>query len=356
MTLLLRVILVVAFSAIVLAIAYVVVTDPGSGTDVIARGHRPPVHARAGHPVPVGRGHAVMASGPAGLWVARQPQTGAPGVVERIDTSTGRPEHAYRIKILPKGIAVGQGVVWVLGTAPNADLATLLRIDPSNGRVQHRLQLAEQPSCATGRFANCYPVATANGVWVPLLDRVVHVNRSGTMADRSVQLTGQVWDLTGSHGQLWALAETAIYRIRKRTGVWQRIGLKMGVGVQSNHVATDGHSVWVSGFPRDTTTQPGRLTRIGPHGQGPQVTVSRIYPGAGALALVDDGLWVARFDGQGELDRLNAATGTLTGPFLVVPDDPTVLVARGDDLWVLSSRSSGNVRTVTKVTLTPAAQ
>ncbi len=126
--------------------------------------------------------------------------------------------------------------------------------------------------------------------------------------------------------------------------------------MQSNHVVADGHSVWVSSFPRDTTTQPGRLTRIGPHGQGPQVTVSRIYPGAGALALVDGGLWVARFDGQGELDRLNAATGTLTGPFLVMPDNPTVLVERGGDLWVLSYRSSGNVRTVTKVTLTPAAQ
>ena len=120
MTLLLRVILVVAFSAIVLAIAYVVVTDPGSGTDVIARGHRPPVQADVGPAVKLGRGHAVMASGPAGLWVARQPQTGPPGVLERIDTSTGRPEHAYQIKILPQGIAVGQGVIWVLGTAPNA--------------------------------------------------------------------------------------------------------------------------------------------------------------------------------------------------------------------------------------------
>jgi len=192
---------------------------------------------------------------------------------------------------------------------------------------------------------------------VPLLDGVVHVNRSGTMADRSVQLSGHVWDLTGSPGYLWALAETAVYRIRERTGVWQRIGLKknLGVGVQSNHVATDGHSVWVSSFPRDTTTNPGRLTRINPS-QPPQVTVSRIYPGAGALALVDGGLWVARFDGQGELDRLNAATGALTGPFLVVPDDPTVLVERGDDLWVLSYRSSGNVRTVTKVTLTPTAK
>jgi hypothetical protein len=361
MTLLLRVFVVVALSATVLAIAYVVVTDPGSGTDVTARGHHPPVQGHVGVAVKLGRGRAVMASGPAGLWVARQPQAGSPGEVERIDTATGKPQHAHPVKILPQGIAVGRGAIWVLGTKPNAALATLLRIDPASGRVRHRLQLAEQPSCATEKFANCYPVATADGVWVPLLDRVVHVNRSGTMADRTVPLTGHVWGLTGSTGQLWALAETAIYRITERTGASQRIGLKkyVGVGVQSNHVTADGTSVWVSSFPRDTTTQPGRLTRIGPHGQGPQVpqvTVSRIYPGAGALALVDGGLWVARFDGQGELDRLNAATGTLTGPFLVVPDDPTVLVARGDDLWVLSYRSSGNVRTVTKVTLTPAAQ
>ena len=352
MTMLLRVILVVAVSALVLAVAYVVVTDPGSGTDVTARGHHPPVTGKVGVAVPLGGGHAVMASGPAGLWVARQPQTGLPGLLERIETDTGTPQHAYHLKILPEGIAVGRGVIWVLGTKPNKHLATLLRIDPSSGRVQHRLQLAEQPSCATEKFASCYPVATADGVWVPLLDRVVHVNRSGTMADQSVQLTGHVWDLTGNTGQLWALAETAIYRITERTGDSLRISLKstVGVGVQSNH------SVWVSSFPRSALTKPGRLTRINPVGQAPQVTVSRIYPGAGALALVDGGLWVARFDGQGELDRLNAATGALTGPFLVMPDDPTVLVERHDDLWVLSYRSSGNVGTVTKVTLTAAAK
>ena len=358
MTLLLRVILVVVLSAIVLAIAYVVVTDPGSGTDVTARGHRSPVQAQVGHAVELGPGRAVMASGPAGLWVARQPPTGFPGEVERIDTTTGKPEHAYRVNILPEGIAVGHGVIWVLGTKRPDGPATLLRIDPASGRVQHRLQLAEQSSCATHKSASCYPVATRDGVWVPLISEIVHVNQSGTMADRTAQVNGHVWDLTGRVGQLWALAETAIYRITERTRVPQRIGLKpsLGVGVQSNHVTTDGNSVWVSSFPRDTSPNPGRLTRIDPVGQAPQVTVSRIYPGAGALALVDGGLWVARFDGQGELDRLNAATGALTGPFKVLPDDPIVLVQRGDDLWVLSYRSTGNVRTVTKVTLTPAAK
>jgi hypothetical protein len=358
MTLLLRVTLVVVVSAIVLAVAYVVVTDPGSGTHVTALGRRAPVQADVGRAVRLGHGHAVMASGPSGLWVARQPPTGSPGEVERIDTSTGKPEHAYQVNILPEGIAVGHGVVWVLGTKHTDGPATLLRIDPASGRVQHRLQLAEPPSCSTEKFASCYPVATGDGVWVPLLDEIVHVNRSGTMADQTVQVNGHVWDLTGSLGQLWALAETAIYRITERTGDSLRIGLKkkVGLGVQSNHVTADGHSVWVSSYPRDTTTNPGRLTRIDPVSQAPQVTVSRIYPGAGALALVDGGLWVARFDGQGELDRLNAATGALTGPFKVMPDDPIVLAQRGDDLWVLSYRSTGNVRTVTKVTLTPAAK
>ena len=157
MTLLLRVILVVVVAAIVLAIAYVVVTDPGSGTDVTARGHRSPVQAQVGHAVELGRGRAVMASGPAGLWVARQPPTGSPGEVERIDTDTGKPEHAYRLNILPQGIAVGHGVIWVLGSKRADGPATLLRIDPASGRVQHRLQLAEQSSCATAEVRQLLP-------------------------------------------------------------------------------------------------------------------------------------------------------------------------------------------------------
>ena len=352
---LLRVIVVVVLSAAVLGIAYVVVTDPGTGTDVTARGHRPPVVDHHGPRIEVGRGHAVMASGPAGLWLARQPQTGPVGTVEQIDTDTGRPQHAYRVDILPQGIAVGHGVIWVLGTKPHDGMAVLLRMDPKTGRVQHRLQLVEPPSCATEKWANCYPVATRDGVWVPLLDEIVHVNKSGTMPVRTVPMDGNVWDLTQGGGYLWALAETAYYRITESTGVRLRRSLKatVGVGVQSNHITAEGHSVWVSSYPRTTATMPGHLTRINP--AVPQVTLSRVYPGAGALALLDGGLWVARFDGQGELDRLNAATGALTGPFIVMPDNPTVLVARGDDLWVLSYVSSGNQRTVTKVTLTPAA-
>ena len=241
MTLLLRVILAVVVAAIVLAIAYVVVTDPGSGTDVTARGHRSPVQAQVGHAVELGRGRAVMASGPAGLWVARQPPTGSPGEVERIDTDTGKPEHAYRLNILPQGIAVGRGVIWVLGSKRADGPATLLRIDPASGRVQHRLQLAEQSSCATEKFASCYPVATHDGVWVPLLSEIVHVDKSGAMADRTAQVTrprlGSHRERSASCGRWQRPRSTGSPSVlASPSGSASRTSV--GVGVQSNHVTS----------------------------------------------------------------------------------------------------------------------
>jgi hypothetical protein len=83
------------------------------------------------------------------------------------------------------------------------------------------------------------------------------------------------------------------------------------------------------------------------------VVLSRVYPGAGSLALLGGGLWIDRYDGQGELDRLDEITGALTGPFVVVPDDVTAIAVRGSDLWILSYRPTKNVRTVTEVSLTP---
>ena len=353
---LLRAGLLVVLIVSVLFAAYVVVTDRNTSPDVVAHGHEPPVVASLGVPVPLGRGRAVMASGPAGLWVARQAPAGAPGRLLQLDTDTGKPVHTYPLSIEPEGIAVGHGVLWVLGVEKGHKQAMLMRVDPRDGSVEHRVQLAEPPSCATHLYASCYPVATHDGVWVPLLDRIVHVTPSGSMADQTVQLTGHVWDLTSGGHDLWALAETALYRIDERTGVSQRIALrdKLGPGVQSDHLVADRHSVWVSSSAMDPAHDSSRLTRIDPTGQAARVVLSRLYPGAGSLALVDGGLWVERFDGQGELDRLDALTGALTGPFIVVPDDPVVLAPRNGDLWVLSYRSSGNQRTVTKMSLSPA--
>ena len=65
---------------------------------------------------------------------------------------------------------------------------------------------------------------------MPLIDRLVHVSLDGRMADRSVALNGHVWAVTSSHNTLWALAESALYRIDNATGVVQRTSLREALG------------------------------------------------------------------------------------------------------------------------------
>jgi len=353
----LRVLAVLAAAALVLAVAYITVRDPSSGPTVTARRTSPPVRGDVGQAHLLGRGRATMASGAAGLWVARQSRQGAaPGRLYHIHTATGVPAHTYKLPILPLGVGVGRRSIWVLGTAPGGTLAVLLRVSARSGAVEHRLPLAAPPACATAPFASCIPVPAADGgVWVPLQRAVVHVPASGAIADRNVMLKGDIWDMTATAHYLWVLAEKGAYHVDQRTGRWRRVPLGGAAdnGMQPNHIAASKATVWVSSYPRGQGAPASQITQI-PPSLSVQPEDSRMYPGAGALAITGGGLWLSRYDGQGELDRLDAGTGELTGPFLVLPqDDPTVLVARDNALWVLSYRSNGNFRTLTKVTLTP---
>jgi hypothetical protein len=358
---LLRVLLLVSVGLIVVGVAYVVVT-PGSGSPVDAESVQPPVAAFPWKPpVVLGHGRATIASGKAGLWVAQQTPASQRGKLLRIDTSStsktaGQPITTFRIPVAPLSIAVGKSSLWVVGENQRTGYAVLLRVDASTGRVVHMLRLAAPSSCSTAPFASCYPVASRNGVWVPLLGGLVHVNAAGTMPDDSVQLPGRVWAMTAGGRWLWVLAETAIYRVDPRNGKWIRTDLhpSTGVGMQANHVASDGKTVWVSSYPRSNeTVSSSMITQLQVHGRDVQVRQSRMYPGAGSLVLIDGGLWLSRYDGQGEIDRLDAATGGLTGPFVVVPDQPVALVENQHALWVLAYRLNGNVRTLTRVTLRP---
>ena len=356
---LLRVLLLVSIALIVLGVAYVVV-NPGSTSPVDAKRTEPPVSVIVWTPVSLGRGRATMASGKAGLWVAQQSPSGRRGKLLQIDASVstrktiGRPIKTSRIPLAPLSLAVGAKALWVVGETGRAGYATLLRVDPATGHIVHMVHLAAPSSCSTAPFASCYPVATRRGVWVPLLNGLEHVNAAGTMADENVDLKGRVWALTTDGRWLWVLAETAIDRVNPRNGAWtSRTNLRpsTGSGMQANHVSADGKTVWISSYPRSSEALSSMITQVPV--DGGKVQQSRIYPGAGPLVLIDGGLWLSRYNGQGEIDRLDATTGRLTGPFVVVPDQPVALVQRADTLWVLGYRLNGNVRTLTRVTLSP---
>ena len=360
---LLRVLLLVSIALIVLGVAYVIV-NPGSGSPVSAEHTRPPVKAFVWKPpVSLGHGRATLASGKAGLWVAQQTAGVTRGRLLRIDTSVststaGRPIKAYRIPIAPQSIAVGDRTLWVVGETGRPQYATLLRVDPATGRVVHTVHLAAPSACSTALFASCYPVATRTGVWVPLQNGIVHVNAAGTMADRSIELPGRVWAMTAGGRWLWVLAETAIYRVDPRGGIPIRTNLRptTGQGMQANHLAANGKTVWISSYPRSTEAVASEITQMLVSRGQLQVRPSRMYPGAGPLVMLHGGLWLGRYDGEGEIDRLDAVTGRLTGPFPVVPDQPVNLVARQNALWVLAYRSNGNLRTLTRISLSPSTR
>ena len=356
---LVRGLLVIGVVALVLGAAWIIIKGPDTSTDVAARSHQPPVAADLSlHPVSLGHGHAALAGGPLGLWATSARPGRSPGELLQLDTTDGHTRRSFALPVSPQSLAVGRHVIWVLGTDPAMPrVATLVRFDPATRRIVTRA-LDEPSSCHTNRFASCYPVAVRGGVWVPLSDKVVHVSDKGSIPDRAAQASGHVWDVAAGAGQLWVVAESGVDRVNPQTArVVQRISLKreFGPGMKSNHIVASGRDVWVSSFPRVSSQPSGLITRINPRGDSPQVSPPPItFPGAGALALQGTGLWVERFNGQGELDRLNAADGALTGPFEVVPDDVTRIVVRGPVLWLLSYRADGNRRTVTKMTLTPA--
>jgi hypothetical protein len=342
--------------ALVLGGAYLAVRAPGSGSALIVRPQRAPVSAELGPAINLGRARAVLAGGPAGLFVAQQPRPGAVGGVTRVDTATGKLARRVAVEPAPLGLGVGQDAVWVLAGRRLGSTTTLLRLDPVTLHITHRLVIASSSACATHKFASCNPVAVSDGVWVPLIDRLVHVTSDGSTADRSVMLRGHVWDVTVSGGSLWALAETALYRIDQVTGTYQRLPLRpqLGAGMHSNHVVASSKAVWVSSFPTSHADLPiSRLTLIDPRGAVAKVVRTLPYPGAGSLQLLAGGLWVDRFDGQGELDRLDAGDGNITGPVVVTGDDVVWMAVRKGQLWLAMYHSNGDLRRLRELELTP---
>jgi hypothetical protein len=352
-----RLVLAVVVAVLVLGGAYLTVRAPGPGSAVAVDPPRAPVQAAVTAHIGIGRSHAVLAGGAAGVFLVRQPRSGSPGVITRVNTTRAALGRSRVLDIAPLGLAVGKDALWVLGgRRTGSTTSTLLRIDPKSLRVTQRVVLPAPSSCATHRFASCNPVVIGNGVWVPLIDRLEHVTPDGRMADRSVPLGGHVWAVTSVGNTLWALAETALYRIDANTHSVQRTSLRaaFGPGLHSNNIVASRNAVWVTSFPTDRADlEINRLTLVDPRGGTTKVVRTLLYPGGGSLALLDGGLWVDRFDGQGELDRLSASDGGITGPIVVMSGDVTWIVVQPGELWATVYEATGDRRELERITLTP---
>jgi hypothetical protein len=353
-----RLALALAVTGLVLGGAYLAIQAPGSGSAVVVDPPQAPVKAAMTARIGLGRSRVVLQGGPAGVFLVRRLRQGPPGSITRVDTGEAKLGRTEPLNVAPLGLGVGKHSVWVLGGERTSTSTTLLRVDPNTLRVTRRLVLPKASSCATHPFASCNPVVVADGVWVPLIDRLVHVTPDARMADLSVPFNGYVWALTSSGNTLWALAETALYRIDSATGIHQRTSLRdaLGPGLHSNNIVASRAAVWFSSFPTNRAELGiNRLTLVDPRAGAAKLVSSRPYPGSGSLALLSGGLWVDRFDGQGELDRLDARDGSITGPILVVPGDITWIVTLKNQLWITVFKAASDRRELIRITLTPTS-
>ena len=82
----------------------------------------------------------VLAADASGAWFVKGGLVGRPSLVHLPAGNQKRRSHAYPLDIIPTGVAVGGGSVWVVGRTPRDD--QVLRIDPADGRVTGRNRFA----------------------------------------------------------------------------------------------------------------------------------------------------------------------------------------------------------------------
>jgi streptogramin lyase len=150
-------------------------------------------------------------------------------------------------------MAAGAGAVW----AVSHDRATLLRIDPSSGRMAHRIRLASDP----------HGVAFGSGfVWVALYHQSTiirvdpHTNRilgppiaAGFPTEPLASAGGHLWAIPSVGG---SLADPQLHTVLEIDAASGRIVGSYQTRGRPHDIVAAGNSVWVA------TTEPNELVRF----------------------------------------------------------------------------------------------
>jgi DNA-binding beta-propeller fold protein YncE len=178
---------------------------------------------------------AALAVGGGAAWLT----SGSKRLV-RIDAGTGETA-AVPAPVRLDGVAVGGGAVWAL----SSDSASVLRIDPKNGRVTDRVSIAARAG-AEGPF----PVAIAassRAVWV-LNGNTAAVTQIdpgalGVVTTIPIGVDRVPTDIAASGGTAWVSnGDGSIARIH----MGARAAKEIRVGESLERIAADGSTVWVT--------------------------------------------------------------------------------------------------------------
>jgi streptogramin lyase len=179
----------------------------------------------------------VLDADEAGTWIAGANRRGD-GLLTRILNRGGKRD--YPLDVEPKGVALGEGAVWVLGHGSGGD--QLLRVDPGTGRVKARTRFpaSVQIDSLTVGLAAVWAVASSRrilyridpgsskldgrlelagpagrplvrfgDIWVPVLGQYILVVDPGTLKEVNFLCCPERWLSATGNGSVWVADERA---------------------------------------------------------------------------------------------------------------------------------------------------
>jgi YVTN family beta-propeller protein len=276
--------------------------------------------------VQVGNEPSGIASAPGSVWVANF----ADGSVSRIDTAVSRVDR-ITVNGSPTGLAVSQGVVFVVNGPPAISL-TLIKA--GSGGAYDTLPIGDDPS-----FTNGVVAAGPSGVWLAdkatwsILHIEPHQGSPSIAARLRIHLRRSVAELNGlaaGANAVWVVGNTVdprLWGIDSRTG---RVVSVVRLPVAPKRVTEGAGGVWVTGEVANVVLRfDPRVNRV--------VATIPVGEGASGVAVGAGSVWVANSI-DGTVSRIDPRTNRVTETIEVGPHPEDVVVADGG-VWVTTRRN-----------------
>ncbi len=278
--------------------------------------------------------------------------------VERIGQVSDRLAATVALNGEPKGLAVGQGAIWVATYRRGSQTQGISRIDPASNAVTRTYDA--EAGFATGiavgehyvwtiynrRGPNPHAQLTPYNVESKIsgFDSIQRLDPSRGFSTAASYRFGFESVAVGE-GAVWALTSGgAVWRIDSKSGHVVRISLPSTFPYHSGLVAIGAGGVWVLHGAPDCKPplEPGTapdcsetlLTEVSPATNHPVRTVRLPFEPAG-LAVGDGAVWMTR-GSDDSLLRLDPVTGRVTGRF-AVGRNPVGVAAGPRTVWVANS-------------------
>jgi YVTN family beta-propeller protein len=265
---------------------------------------------------PIGTSAGAVVAGAGSVWVAAPRE----GTVARIRPGTDRVD-TIDVGGAPIGLAYGAGALWVAV----GDADAVVQVDPRTDRVVQPIRVGNGLRAVA---------ADAHAVWAAtaLDGDVVRISLDSGHITGRTSVGGQPAALTVTDGAVWVATEESDRAIHlDATGT---VVAGIGVGHGPCAITAGLGAVWVA------NRQDGTVSRIDPATD----SVTAIFAAGHepvALAVVEDGLWVA--DATGTILRLDPDDGSTTR-VVRTRSSPAGLAAAGGSLWATAAPSPATHR------------